>query len=256
MSMDGPQSLANRVALITGAGSGIGRAAALNLAADGAHVLVLDLNPGAAQDTVAAIQAAHGNAHALHGDVADTEAMRALVARALADHGSIDILVNNAAMGGGGVFADVTEETFDRLFAVNVRGAFFLAQAVVPSMTARRFGRIINVSSLIAARGTAGNPHYAGAKAALFGFMRSWAIELAPHGITVNAVVPALTATPMATAAMTAAELTARGQAVPMGRLGTPAEIAALIGFLCQPGSSFLTGQAISPNGGEYVGAL
>mgnify|MGYP003353500979 FL=1 len=129
-------------------------------------------------------------------------------------------------------------------------------QAAVPAMKANGWGRIINVSSLIGARGTDGNPHYAGAKAALFGFTRSWAIELAPHGITVNTVVPALTETPMSLAVMNGTDFAARAKAVPMGRLGKPADCAALIGYLCSPAAGFVTGQAISPNGAEYVGAL
>ncbi len=247
---------ATRVAIVSGAGSGLGRAMALGLAADGAATAILDIDAAAAEETAGLVRVRGGTAVAWAVDVADVARLPAAVAAVRAQFGRIDVLVNNAGVGDGLPFESITPATFDRVFAVNVRGAFFLAQAVVPVMKAQRHGRIVNISSLIAVRGAPGNPDYAGAKAALIGFTRSWALELAPHGITVNVVIPALTPTPMATARMSAAELADRALQVPMKRLGTPEDVAALACFLASPAAGFVTGQAVSPNGGEFVGAM
>lgn len=217
---------------------------------------MLDVDREGAEATVDQVRALGVRSCFLSVDVADIDALPGAIARTAADLGSVDVVVNNAGVGDGLAFEAVTPASFDRIFAVNARGAFFMAQAAVPSMKARGFGRIVNVASLIAVRGAPGNPHYAGAKAALLGFTRSWALELAPHGITVNAVVPALTATPMATAVMSAEALRDRARAVPMGRLGTPEDVAAAVRYLASDAAGFLTGQVLSPNGGEFVGAM
>ena len=245
-----------RVAVVSGAGSGIGRAIALGLATTGASIAILDIDAGAADETVRLVRALGGTAVTQFVDVADVARLPAAVAAVRKQFGRIDVLVNNAGVGDGLPFESITPDSFDRVFAVNVRGAFFLAQAVVPVMKAQRQGRIVNVSSLIAVRGAPGNPDYAGAKAALIGFTRSWALELAPHGITANVVIPALTPTPMSTAAMSAGELADRARKVPMGRLGTPGDVAALTCFLASAAAGFITGQAVSPNGGEFVGPM
>ncbi len=254
--MSGDAILDGQVALVTGAGAGIGRAIAEALAAAGAHVVIADVDPTAAESLAAALQDRGQGASTAVLDVADTGATRDLVAAIDRDLGRLDILVNNAAVGGGEALADVTEARFDRLFAVNVRGAFFAAQAAAALMKRGGRGRIINISSLIAGKGAAGNPHYAGAKAALMGFTRAWAMELAPFAITVNTVLPALTVTPMAQAAMTAEALDARAALNPMGRLGSPADVAAAVLYLCSAGADFVSGQSLSPNGAEFVGAL
>jgi 3-oxoacyl-[acyl-carrier protein] reductase len=251
----GPE-LKGRVAIVSGGGSGIGRAIAIALAAVGAVVAIFDVDVAAADETASLVRGQGGIASAQFVDVADVARLPEAVSVVCDRFGSADVLVNNAGIGDGLAFESVTPASFDRVFAVNVRGAFFLAQAVVPAMKARRHGRIVNVSSLIAVRGAAVNPHYAGAKAALIGFTRSWALELAPHGITVNVVVPALTPTPMATAAMTAEALDARALGVPMNRLATPEDTAAVTCFLASSAAGFLTGQALSPNGGEFVGPM
>lgn len=254
--MAGAGGLAGRVAVVTGGGSGIGRAIATRLARDGAMVAILDVDASAAEEAAAFARASGSAAEAVHVDVSYVRGCPGLISGLQARFGSVDILVNNAGVGDGLHFEAVTEESFDRVFDVNVRGAFFLAQAAVPGMKKRGYGRIVNVSSLIAVRGAPGNPHYAGSKAALLGFTRAWALELAPHGITVNAVVPALTPTPMALAALGPEVLEARAHAVPMNRLGEPEDVAAVTSFLASAEASFVTGQVISPNGGEFVGAM
>ena len=229
---------------------------ALGLARAGAAIAILDLDAPGADETARLVREAGGASMVLHASVAEVAQLPALVERVTQRLGRIDVLVNNAGVGDGLPFEAVTPASYDRIFGINARGAFFLAQAVVPAMKAQRHGRILNVASLIAVRGAAGNPHYAGAKAALLGFTRNWALELAPFGITVNALVPALTPTPMATAAMPAEVLEARARAVPMGRLGTPEDVAAAAVFLASPAAAYLTGQALSANGGEYVGPI
>jgi NAD(P)-dependent dehydrogenase (short-subunit alcohol dehydrogenase family) len=250
------QDLGGQVAIISGGGSGIGRAIALGLAAAGASTVIFDVDMRAAEETARLVQADGGICLTQRVDVAEVARLPEAVETVRQRFGRIDVLVNNAGVGDGLPFESVTPQSFDRVFGIDVRGAFFLAQAAVPTMKAQRHGRIINVSSLIAVRGAAGNPDYAGAKAALIGFTRSWALELAPDGIAVNTIVPALTPTPMATATMTAEALSARAQSVPMKRLGTPGDVAALACFLASSAASFLTGQAISANGGEYVGPM
>ena len=248
--------LDGQVALVTGAAAGIGRGIAIALAHEGAHVVLADVDAVGAEALADTLTACGAAASAIVLDVSDTDAARGAVADIDRKHGRLDILVNNAALGGGEDLAGVTEARFDRLFAVNVRGAFFIAQAAAATMKRQGRGRIINISSLIAAKGAPGNPHYAGAKAALVGFTRAWAVELAPFGVTVNAVLPALTVTPMAQGAMTQVQLDARAAANPMGRLGAVDDVAAAVLYLCSPGADFVSGQSISPNGAEFVGAL
>lgn len=249
-------ALDGQVALVTGAGAGLGRAQASALARNGATVIVYDRDADGAEATASAISTSGGAADAVVGDVADIDAFRAAVRDIAQRHGDIAILVNNAGIGGGEAFEDVSPERFEQLYRVNVRAPFFAAQAVVPGMKRRGGGRIVNVSSLIAVRGAAGNPHYAGTKAALIGFTRSWALEFAAHGITVNTVVPPFIKTPMATAHFDDAEFARRAAANPMGRLATPEDVAHLVAFLAGPRAAFVTGQTISPNGGEFVGAM
>lgn len=250
------RDLTSRIALISGGGAGIGRAIALELASRGAAVAILDIDPAAASATASDIAAHGGTASAAICDIADVVLVKRTVAEIARSYGRIDILVNNAGVGGGEKFDDVSVERFDRLFAVNVKGAFFLTQAVAPTMVRQGGGRIVNIASLIGVRGLAGNPHYAGTKAALIGLTRSWAQELAPDGITVNCVVPGMVLSPMTIAAHPKSEIDAKAESIPMRRLGTPEDVAQTVGYLCSPGAAFLTGQVLSPNGAEYVGPM
>jgi 3-oxoacyl-[acyl-carrier protein] reductase len=244
-------SAAPPVAIVTGAASGIGRAIALALAAAGYRVAAVDRDARA----LAAL-AGEAPLAVWCQDIAAIAALPALVAEVAERLGPPRVLVNNAAKGGGGAIETVSPEAFDAVFSVSVRAGFFLTQAVVPHMAEAGGGRIVNVSSLIGARGAAANSHYAGAKAALIGLTRSWALEFAARRIAVNAILPALTDTPMTRAAMSAEAIAGRAAGVPMGRLATAEDCAALAVFLASPQAEFLTGQVLSPNGGEFVGAL
>ena len=249
-------ALDGQVAIVTGAGGGLGRAQAAQLAQDGAFVIAHDCDAATAAACVDAITQSGGRAEAAVGDVTDFGGFRTFVGDIESRHGRIDILVNNAGVGGGQSFEDVTEEAFDDIFRINAKAPFFAAQAVVPGMKQRGHGRIINISSLVALRGTANNPHYAGSKAALIGFTRCWALEYAGSNICVNTVVPSFIATPMATNFFSPENIAARGAANPMGRLAVPEDVAKLVAFLAGPGANFMTGQTLSANGGEYINAM
>jgi len=245
--------LSGRVALVTGAGSGIGREVALALAERGADVAVNDLYGERAEETARLVSGLGRRAVALQGDVSRRDAVAGMVDRALAELGRIDILVNNAGHFSAKPFIEMAFEEWAHMFAVHVHGAFHCTQRVVPGMMERKWGRIINISSIAALSGGARLlVHYAAAKAALVGFTRSLARELAPYNITVNAVAPGAVDTPM-TAAMNPRFVEAMIRATPLRRLGTPREIAAVVVFLATEEAGFITGQVLSPNGGQYI---
>jgi NAD(P)-dependent dehydrogenase (short-subunit alcohol dehydrogenase family) len=238
--------------LITGAGSGIGRAAALRFAGGGDHVAVNDIRPDAAAETVALIRAAGGGAEAAPCDVADIDALRAMIAAL----GPLDVLVNNAGISSTQrKLAEIDPADFDRMFGVHVKAAFFAAQAVAPGMRAKGHGRIVNVSSNWALQGSDILSHYSGAKAALLGLTRAWAKELGPDGIRVNAVVPGSSATPLVRFRMSDAEIAAAEATTPLGRWATADEIAAAITYLASAEAAGVTGQMLVVNGGQYFAA-
>lgn len=250
---------AGKVALVTGAGGGMGNAEARLLADGGARVVCQDIDGDTCRATVAEIAARGGQAQALVSDIADVASFRAAVAGFDRDLGGVDILVANHGIGGGDLkFEEIDEANYDRLFAVNARAVFFAAQAVVAAMKRKRWGRIITVSSMVPIRGWPTNSQYAGAKMALFGFARSWALELGPFGITVNTVVPGITVPGMATKSWTKEQLDAfeKNHPAPLGRLAHVSDVAKLVGFFASSDADFLTGQAMTPSGGSFVGAL
>jgi NAD(P)-dependent dehydrogenase (short-subunit alcohol dehydrogenase family) len=244
-------SLENKVALITGSGSGIGRAAAQHLAARGARIAVQDIAADGADETVKLITAEGGVARAFIADVSNVAAMRKLVSDVEASLGRVDILVNNAGtVNDFCPLEEVTEQMFERSMAVHVRGTLFTTQAVVPGMKQSGYGKIINMSSI---QGTVGNPNgatYNAAKGALLSMAKGWAKELAPFNIMVNAVAPGPIVTPMVTKKLAPEYFTERTKTIPIGRWGTPEDIAYAIGYLASPESDFVTGQCLSPNGG------
>ena len=248
-------SLEGRTALVTGAGSGMGRAHAEVLAARGAHVVVQDIAADRTEAVAAAIRAAGGSAEPLPGDAGDVCAMQDAVARIAAARGAVDILVNNAGISGRQLpFEEIDEAGYDAMLAVHLKAAFFLSQAAVPAMKAQRRGRIINVSSMFAMIGSPNAAHYTAAKGALLGLTKALARELGPWNITVNALAPGLVKTEMTRDSLgDDAEFERRAATVPMRRLAEPRDLAFAVAFLASDEAALITGQTISPNGGNAI---
>ncbi|MEC7487957.1 MAG: glucose 1-dehydrogenase [Pseudomonadota bacterium] len=245
------QSLAGRVALVTGAGNGMGRNHALVLASRGAAVIVLDRYMDAALETTSQIE---GKCLAVESDVTDVAALQETICHAETDFGPVDILVNNAGIASQGLLIeDIDEATFDAMVAVNMKGSFFATQAVVPGMKERRYGKIINISSNFAMGGSAFGSHYAACKSALSGFVKSWARELAPWNIAVNAVAPGIIETDMTLSSIGKGKIDELADQIPMGRIGKPDDISWAVAWLASDETNFLTGQVISPNGGATI---
>jgi 3-oxoacyl-[acyl-carrier protein] reductase len=244
----GAPPLAGRVALVTGAGSGIGRATALHLASLGAAVGCLGRTAAKVEAVASEIQRAGGRAVALHADVTDPDGVAAAVERLGSELGEVDILVNNAGLAGEGRFVDVTLERWQRVVDSHVLGAFLCTHAVLPGMLATGWGRVIVIASEAVWLGHT-SVQYATAKAALIGFTRSLARQVAGQGVLVNAVAPGPVETPMLFD-NTPAEIEAERHTVLIGRFLQPDEIAATIGFLVGPGGDGYVGQVLSPNGG------
>jgi 3-oxoacyl-[acyl-carrier protein] reductase len=252
---EAPRSLTGRVALVTGAGSGIGRADAVVLAARGAAVIVNDLDAQAVAETVQQIIAAGGRAQPCVADVSRPAVIGAAIEAAARQCGDIDILVNNAGIASRqAAFDEIDDEELDRMFAVHVKGSWFCTRAVLPAMKRHRKGKIINTSSILGISGRRRSSHYAGAKAALIGLTKAWAKEFAEWNIQVNAVAPGRVRTPILGAyAETEAYRLDLQANVPAGRRAEPEEIAYLVAFLASAEADYLTGQIISPNGGEVI---
>ena len=239
-----------RTVLVTGAGSGIGRATAEAFAMQGALVVVQDVNEGRVAEVVTTITArGPGRAVGSVSSVAD----EAAIAASVADVGGVDILVNNAGVPGHNApLEDIDRAAYERLFDVHVWGALAATRAVVPGMKERRFGRIISVSSNRGQVGFERSSHYAAAKAAILGFTKAWARELAPHGILVNAIAPGVVRTAM-TLGYGEQALVEEAQLNLIKRWAEPEEIAAWILFVTGPKGSYMTGQLLCPNGGDPI---
>ena len=248
MSRPGDGRLDGRVALITGAGSGIGRATAIRLANLGAAVGCLGRTAAKIETVAREIRDAGGRAVALHADVTDPDGVAAAVERLRAELGAVDVLVNNAGLAGEGRFVDVTLERWQRVVDSHVLGAFLCTHAVLPGMLELGWGRVIVVASEAVWLGHT-SVQYATAKAALIGFTRALARQVAGQGVLVNAVAPGPVETPMLFD-NTPAEIEAERQTVLIGRFLQPDEIAATIAFLVGPGGDGYVGQVLSPNGG------
>lgn len=245
--------LAGRVAIVTGGSRGIGRAVSVSLAEAGAHVLVnYRSNEDAANETVRLIGQAGGTGETLGFDVAEPESVDVAVKEAAKRHGRLDILVNNAGISIDQLLLRVTAKDLEMTWATNVNGAVFCAKACIRPMMRAKWGRIINISSVVAESGNAGQVVYSASKAALLGITRTLAREYASRGITVNAVAPGFIETDMTADLPDAAKQGIMDQ-TPLGRIGRPEEVAAAVVFLASEEASYITGQVVRVNGGMHV---
>ncbi len=242
-------SLAEKRAVITGAGSGIGREIAVRFSAAGAAVALCDVVKEGADKVAAEIAGAGRQAQAYAIDVSDFAAVQQLCERVAADLGGIDILVNNAGIARDNLLLRMTEEEFDRVVAVNLKGTFNFTKACFRGMMKNRWGRIINIASVIGQMGNAGQANYAAAKAGIIGLTKSVAKELASRNITANAVAPGYIATAM-TEKLDAAAREAYVSAIPLKRAGTPEDVANVCLFLASELASYITGQILRVDGG------
>lgn len=242
--------LSGKRALVTGASRGIGRAVALRLAAEGASV-ALNYRAGReeAEAVAAEVAASGGSAAVLQGDVSVAAEAEALVGAAEAALGGLDILVNNAGATRDNLLMRLSEEDWDAALNTNLKGAFLCAKAAIRPMLRQRFGRIVNMSSVVALTGNPGQANYAAAKAGLIGFTRTVAREVASRGVTVNALAPGFIETQMIESIPE--DLRARIlERIPLGRFGAPDDVAGCVAFLCGDDGAYITGQTISIDGG------
>ena len=239
-----------KTAVVTGGSRGIGRAVCEELARGGANVVLCFAgNESAARETVAACEALGAKALAVQCNVADEAQAKALMDAAVQAFDRIDILVNNAGITRDGLLMMMKEADFDAVIDTNLKGAFLCMKAVSRIMMKQRYGRIVNLSSVVGLRGNAGQVNYAASKAGVIGMTKSLAKELASRGVTVNAVAPGFIATDM-TAAMPEAAKTATLAAIPMGRLGAPEDVAKAVAFLASDEAAYVTGQVLAIDGG------
>jgi 3-oxoacyl-[acyl-carrier protein] reductase len=246
--------LAGKVALVTGAQQGIGRATALALAAAGADVAVNWLDDRAQAEGVAdEIRGLGLKAVLVQGSVGSSAGAAAIVAEAIAGLGGLDVLVNNAGIFPRSPFLELAEDEWDRVLGVNLKGSFLVAQAAARHMVAAgRKGAIVNLSSS-SVRGHVLGVHYAASKAGVIGMTRSMALALAPHGIRVNAIAPGLTDTAQPRYQFDETELAAQSRLIPLGAMAKPADIADIIVFLASDRARFVTGEVVHANGGLYM---
>ena len=243
-------SLKGKTAVVTGAARGLGRAIALQLARDGAAVSVWDLNSEGIEETAELIRNASGRAIACSANSASATDIAAAVTRTRSELGPITILVNNAALSPFAPFETITEEMWDSLMAINLKGPFLCTRAVISDMLAAGWGRIINISSSSAQTGASSQTHYAASKGGVIGFTKSLAIEYADKGITANNVPPGFVNTEGLRAAPVDIETFAKR--TPMKRPGKPEDIAAAVAFLASEAAGYITGHTLSVNGGRY----
>jgi len=242
-----------RVAIVTGASRGIGRAIAQRLARDGAHVVInFARNEAEAAKTLTEIETAGGTGELAAFDIADGDAVRAEIGAIAKRLGRIDILVNNAGMTIDNLLLRMPDEDWDTVLAVNLRGAFVCTKVAARTMVRARYGRIVNITSVIGQMGNPGQGAYAAAKAGIIGFTKSAAREFASRNITVNAVAPGFIDTEMV-AGLPDAVREEYLRLIPVGRLGSVDEVADAVAFLARPEAAYITGQVIGVNGGLYM---
>lgn len=247
-------NLQGRIALVTGASQGIGRACAVELARAGATVVLAARNEAKLAEAVAEIEGAQGQAIAVPLDIASEDSIRAAAKAVIERFGKVEILVNNAGITRDGLVISMKRPDWDDVLGTNLTGAFLLTQALLRPMLKNRWGRIINISSVVGRTGQAGQVNYSASKAGLIGLTKSLAREVASRGITVNAVAPGYIETPM-TAVLDDKQRTAMMEQIPLGRAGTDLEIAQSVAFLASDGAAYITGQVLEVNGGMFMGA-
>jgi NAD(P)-dependent dehydrogenase (short-subunit alcohol dehydrogenase family) len=248
----------NKTAIVSGAGSrrGIGQATAHALAAAGWDIAILDIDEASAKETAEHVASAHSvPAIGAQCDITDPISVHTAVSTVESTLAEVGALINNAGVTSPTRFLDVSDEEWDRIFEVNVRGSYLMTKRIAPGMAKRGFGRIVNLSSVSAQRGGGvfGGVAYSSAKAALLGFSRALARELGPSGITVNSVAPGLVDTDITAGKLPEERKTAMIADIPMGRIGTVHDVADVITFLCRPESSYLTGVTYDVNGGSHI---
>jgi NAD(P)-dependent dehydrogenase (short-subunit alcohol dehydrogenase family) len=247
------ERLTGKIAIVTGAGQGIGRAIAFGMAREGASVVIAEINDEHALDLQRDLERQGHQALAIPTDVAREDAVDAMVKRCIAELGGIDILVNNAGIYPRCSVAEMSEELWDRVLGTNLFGAFLCARAAVPAFLQRKRGRIINLSSGAAFHGARNGAHYTASKAGIIGFTKALALELAAHGITVNAICPGMTDTALPRANRTEEDILAHAQTIPLRRIAQPDDLAGPAVFLASDAAQFITGQALFVNGGSLM---
>ena len=246
-------ALEGKRALVTGASHGIGRAVALRFAAEGARVaLNYRSDRAAAEEAVASIAAAGGEAVAVGGDVSRADEAAALVEATVSAFGGVDVLVNNAGVTRDGLLLRMEEEAWDAVLDANLKGAFLCSKAAARHMARARWGRIVNMSSIVGLTGNAGQANYASAKAGLIGLTKTLARELASRGITVNAVAPGFIATRMVESLSEETQSRVL-ERIPLGRFGTPEDVAAVCAFVASDDAAYVTGQTLGVDGGLVI---
>ncbi len=246
-------SFSERVALVTGASQGIGRTCALKLATAGATVAVVARNQEKLNELVGEITAAGGHAAAFALDVGDEEQVKATVKAAIAQFGKIDILVNNAGITRDQLVMRMKRADWDAVLQTNLTSAYLCIQAVIPSMLKQRWGRIINITSIFGQMGQAGQANYSASKAGLIGLTMAIAREVGSRNITCNAVAPGFIETPM-TAVLSDEFKQAAVKQIPLGRVGSPEDVASAVAFLASDEASYITGHVLNVNGGMLMG--
>lgn len=246
----------SRVAVVTGAASGMGLAIGQRLATDGHRVALLDLDGDAVERAAADVRDTGAQAIAATVDVADRDAVDAALELVRKELGPVEIMVTSAGLDGFSPFTDITAEMWDRMIAVNLTGTFHCLQAAVPDMLAGGWGRIVTISSSSAQGGAPRMAHYVASKGGVIGMTKALAVELGPHGITVNTIPPGAIETPMsrraqATGSLPDTEIIAK--MIPVRRMGTAEDVAAACAFLCSEEAGYITGQQINLNGGRYL---
>ena len=247
------ERLKDRVAIVTGAAQGIGKALALGLSREGAKLVIADIHQDNAVAVKDEIRAAGAMALAIATDVSDEMSVEAMVENCIEEFGKIDILINNAGIFPVSSVEDMKEEEWDRVIGTNLVGAFLCSRAVASKLIEQESGRVISITSGRAFQGAKNAAHYASSKAGIIGFSKALALELAPHRITVNVICPGITDTAQPRGHQSEEQIYAQGQKIPLGRIGQPEDLVGTAVFLASDAAAFITGQTIIVNGGSIM---